>query len=103
LQTALHAGGRGLQGSTIYVTKFPCLACCNAIIQSGIKRIYTHDASFWDDDPSDADHSRKKSILREARVKVDAPYHSTFNPTEQILVPKKKKRPTGVPATGVKQ
>ena len=73
IMNAARAGGRGLEGATIYVTKFPCLACCNAIIQAGIKRIYTHDATFWDDDPSDPDHSRKKRILHEAHVKFDAP------------------------------
>src|SRR5690606_15279605 len=27
-------------GATIYVTHFPCLQCCKAIIQSGIKKVY---------------------------------------------------------------
>src|SRR5580692_291788 len=34
--------GIAVEGATIYVTKFPCLACCNGIIQAGITRIYTH-------------------------------------------------------------
>jgi dCMP deaminase len=98
---AARVGGRPLQDTTIYVTKFPCLACCNAIIQAGIKRIYTHDDSFWHDDPVDEDHSRKKRILHEARIEVDAPYHPTFRPSEQITVPKKKSpaRETNAPAT----
>ena len=99
---AARLGGRGLDGATIYVTKFPCLACCNAIIQAGIKQIYTHDDSFWNDDPADGDHSRKLRLLREAHVVVRAPYHPAFKPVEQILVPKRKpaeKKPPGsVPA-----
>lgn len=43
-----NAARRGvtLQGASIFVTKFPCLACCNAIIQAGITRISTHDKKF---------------------------------------------------------
>ena len=98
---AARVGGRPLQDTAIYVTKFPCLACCNAIIQAGIKRIYTHDDSFWNDDPVDDDHSRKKRVLHEARIEVDAPYHPAFRPSEQITVPKKKSpaRETSVTAT----
>jgi dCMP deaminase len=84
--------GVALEGASIFVTKFPCLTCCNAIIQAGITRIYTHDERFWNDDPFDKDHSRKKSILRQARVKVDAPYHPEYAPHEQIN-PQKKKGP----------
>src|SRR5438445_512679 len=56
--------GVTLQGASIFVTKFPCLACCNVIIQAGILRIYTEDHKFWDDDPLDDDHSRKISLIR---------------------------------------
>jgi dCMP deaminase len=98
IMNAARVGSHPLQGTTIYVTKFPCLACCNAIIQAGIKRIYTHDKEFWNDDPADADHSRKKRVLREAHIEVDAPYHPAFRPTEQIIVPKKPSgKETGVP------
>lgn len=38
--------GVALQGAAIYVTKFPCLACCNAIIQAGVKKIYTPTTAF---------------------------------------------------------
>ena len=82
--------GVALQGAAIYVTKFPCLACCNAIIQAGVKKVYTHDDSFWNDDPVDKDHSRKKRILHDARIEVNAPFHPAFKPTEQIMVPKRK-------------
>jgi dCMP deaminase len=95
---AARLGGQGLKGATIYVTKFPCLTCCNGLIQAGIKRIYTHDDSFWDEDPLDKDHSRKKRVLHEAHIEVVAPYHPAFKPTEQITVPKRKtsrKKPGG--------
>ena len=72
--------GVALEGATIYVTKFPCLACCNAIIQSGIREIYTHDTKFWDDDPADGDHSRKKSALRQAHITIHAPFHPEYLP-----------------------
>lgn len=84
--------GVAVEGSTIFVTKFPCLACCNHIIQAGIARIHTHDNRFWDDDPFDKDHSLKKSILRQAHIKVDAPFHPDFAPHEPIN-PQKKKGP----------
>lgn len=82
--------GVALEGSFIFVTKFPCLACCNAIIQAGVTRIHTHDDCFWDDDPFDKDHTRKKSVLRQAGVKVEAPYHPAYSPQEQISTQKKK-------------
>lgn len=71
--------GVALEDATIYVTKFPCLACCNTIIQAGIKRIYTHDKWFWNDDPSDKEHIRKPVLLQQAGVKVVAPYHPHYS------------------------
>jgi hypothetical protein len=70
----------------IFVTKFPCLACCNVIAQAGIKRIYTHDHKYWDDDPSDRDHTRKPDLLKQARIKVDAPFHPDFTPSVRWLM-----------------
>ena len=64
IMNAARVGGRPLQGATIYVTKFPCLACCNAVIQAGISRIYTHDDSFWNDDPVES--GRQRSLPQEA-------------------------------------
>lgn len=32
--------GVATEGAEIYVTHFPCLQCCKAIIQSGIKKVY---------------------------------------------------------------
>jgi dCMP deaminase len=79
--------GVRLQGATIYVTKFPCLGCCNAIVQAGIARIYTHDDRFWDDDQADADHSRKRSLLRQSGIEIDAPYHHAYA-TKRVVVTK---------------
>jgi dCMP deaminase len=87
--------GAALKDATIFVTKFPCLTCCNAIIQAGITRIYTHDTWFWNDDPFDKDHSRKKRILKQADITVHAPYHPTYCPKEQIN-PRQKKPPVRV-------
>lgn len=96
IMNAARIGGHPLPGATIYVTKFPCLACCNAIIQAGITRIYTHDNEFWKNDPFDRNHTRKPRVLHEAGVKVDAPYHPEFNPSEPINGPKKS-LPEGLP------
>ena len=72
--------GTALHGTTIYVTKFPCFACCNAIIQAGIEAIYTLDKKFWDDDPVDGDHTRKIAALAQAGIKVTAPNHPHYSP-----------------------
>jgi dCMP deaminase len=85
--------GVALEGASIYVNKFPCLACCNAIVQTGISRIYTHDDRFWDDDPSDSDHTRKIAILKQAHVAVIAPFHPHFTPREPITLKKKTSAP----------
>lgn len=85
--------GTALAGTKIYVTKFPCFACCNAIIQAGIKEVYTHDTRFWDDDPIDPDHTRKQAALSQAGIRVQAPYHPTYNPKPSGREPKK---PTSV-------
>jgi dCMP deaminase len=84
--------GPPLEGATIYVTKFPCLACCNAIIQAGIKRIYTHDDAFWGDDEADKEHTRKQKILHQAGVEVIAPFHPAFVPSVPIRGEKRKKK-----------
>ena len=71
--------GVSLKGASIYVTKFPCLACCNAIIQAGIDKIYTHDHKYWDDDQADCDHRRKRVLLMQSGIRVVAPNHPDFN------------------------
>jgi dCMP deaminase len=66
--------GVALRGASIFVTKFPCLSCCNAIIQAGIARIYTHDKKYWNDDPLDGDNRHKRVVLKQSGIRIDAPF-----------------------------
>jgi dCMP deaminase len=74
--------GVAVEGATIYVTKFPCLACCNAIAQVGITKIFTLDHEYWKHDPFEPlpedNHWRKKSVLRQTHIKVMAPNHPDY-------------------------
>lgn len=76
--------GVRLKGCSIFVTKFPCLACCNAIVQAGIGKVYTHDDKYWDDDPGDENHTRKPIILKQGGIQVVAPFHPNFHPSEPM-------------------
>lgn len=81
--------GVSVKGCTIFVTKFPCFVCCNAIAQAGMKRIYTLDHRYWDDDEFDGNkgkdpHSRKRVLLKQAGIRVDAPNHPDFNERWEI-------------------
>lgn len=79
--------GIAVRGASIYVTKFPCLVCCNSIIQAGITRIYTRDAWYWDQDPfdgkDDTDHWRKRRAIRQTHIVVDAPNHPEYSPVNR--------------------
>ena len=49
----LNAGGRSLEGSSLYVTMSPCKECAKLIIQAGIKyvyypKLYKHDTRIVD-------------------------------------------------------
>jgi len=78
--------GVSLEGAKIYVTKFPCLACLNSILQAGVSAVYTDDTQFWNDDPFDQPnsakqlnrHDRKRRLIREVKLDVTAPRHSEF-------------------------
>lgn len=70
--------GVGLAGCRVYVNKFPCLTCLNAILQAGITDIYTLDHKYWSNDPIDEDHSRKRSLLLQSGIRVHAPNHPEF-------------------------
>ncbi|MGA9511694.1 MAG: dCMP deaminase family protein [Candidatus Sulfotelmatobacter sp.] len=93
----INAARRGIavQGASIYVTKFPCLACCNSIIQAGITRLFTLDYRFWDDDPfdgeKDGNHWRKRRLIRNTHLVVDAPNHPEYSSIIRI----RKKQPRG--------
>lgn len=82
----LNAGRSGVavRGCTIYVTKFPCLSCFNAIAQGGLACIYTDDHRYWDDDPLDGagstyPHSRKQALIRQVGIRVIADNHPDFS------------------------
>jgi dCMP deaminase len=88
--------GISVRGASIYVTKFPCLACCNSIIQAGVERIYTLDKWYWDDDPFDGKTDetkhrdgdrRKRSALRQTHIIVDAPNHPDYRTTNPSKKP----------------
>ena len=64
--------GTILLDATIYVTKFPCVSCAGAIVQVGIRRIYT-EGDFWRNDPSGDDGARAYRVLAEAGVQIHAP------------------------------
>jgi len=61
--------GAVISGCSIYVNRFPCADCARAIIQSGIKTVYSPGKPEFD---GALDHSFDVSevLLREARVKV---------------------------------
>lgn len=103
--------GIAIKGASIYVTKFPCLACCSSIIQAGIKRIFTMDHKYWDADPfdgkKDGNHWRKRRLLRDTadELVVVAPNHPEYSSFIRITkkkTPKKPPRSTGG-AAGARQ
>ena len=50
-RNAIYSAGRSgvpLIGATMYVTLFPCPGCARAIIQSGIKKVFTIKPDFED-------------------------------------------------------
>ncbi|WP_054859253.1 ComE operon protein 2 [Gracilibacillus sp. JCM 18860] len=55
--------GAPTEGAEIYVTHFPCLNCCKAIIQSGIKTVY-YAADY-------KNHPYAIELFEEANVKVE--------------------------------
>jgi len=72
--------GISVTDCTIYVNKFPCFNCLNAIVQSGLKRVCTQDYEYWKRDASDLDHSRKRDLLKQVHLEIVAPNHPDFAP-----------------------
>lgn len=66
--------------STLYVNKFPCFRCLQVIIQAGVGRVYTKDASYWNNDPQDRQHEGKRYLIQQASLKIDAPHHPSYRP-----------------------
>jgi dCMP deaminase len=62
--------GISLVGATIYTTTFPCSMCAPAIVQAGIRRVFTH-GKFWKKDPNW--YERALDVFAEAKVAVDTP------------------------------
>jgi dCMP deaminase len=87
--------GVPLNGSTIYVTKFPCVGCANAIVQAGFVRVYTCDQNTWKKDPNGDDGSRSIRVLSEAGVRLHAP--------ELPLAPAPKTKKASPGSTGPKR
>jgi deoxycytidylate deaminase len=65
--------GASIEGATIYTTKFPCLNCTYAIVQSGIKTIYTPDKKPYDDRQTKDDGRRVFQVLTETNVNLKCP------------------------------
>lgn len=65
--------GVSVAGAKIYTTKFPCLLCMNAIVQSGIQVVFTVDSKPYDDEFVADDGGRVFSVLAESGVKLEAP------------------------------
>jgi dCMP deaminase len=65
--------GVSVQGGTIYSTRFPCLACAHAIIQSGLKKVVTADSKPYRDELLGDNGSRVFDVFREAGIQVSTP------------------------------
>jgi dCMP deaminase len=62
--------GISLEGATIYTTTFPCSSCAQAIVQAGIRRVFTY-GEYWKKDPSG--WAKGVDMLGEAGIVIDAP------------------------------
>ncbi|MDD4281523.1 MAG: dCMP deaminase family protein [Candidatus Methanofastidiosa archaeon] len=61
IQAALH--GTSTQGTVLYTTHFPCMACVKILINAGIQEI-VYQREY------DMDNDTKMGLLREAGVKI---------------------------------
>ncbi|MQN01964.1 MAG: cytidine deaminase [Lachnospiraceae bacterium] len=66
LNAILNYRGGSLEGSSLYVTLFPCNECAKAIIQAGIREI-VYDSDKYRDEPSTI---ASKAMLNAAGVKL---------------------------------
>jgi dCMP deaminase len=60
LNAILNAGGKSLEGTTLYVTLFPCNECSKAVIQSGIAKVIYLDNKY---ETSDSTIASKRMLL----------------------------------------
>lgn len=86
LNAVLNAAhdGVAIAGATVYVNKFPCYECLKALVQAGIVGVYTDDEWYWNSDPVDADHSRKRRLIKTSGIKIEAPFHADFAPKRSV-------------------
>lgn len=76
--------GVGLLHTHIYVNRFPRFGCCNLIIQSGIRRVYTLDNEYWKNDPGDPrGHSEEEVTNRRQAPSNRGPTSSGLCRTER--------------------
>jgi deoxycytidylate deaminase len=65
--------GISIEGATIYTTKFPCLYCTNAIVQTGIQTIFTTATKTYSDSVLGDHGERVFHVLSETNVRIEAP------------------------------
>lgn len=61
--------GLKLDGCSIYITRYPCADCARAIIQSGIKYIFTNSPN-WDHPRWGEDYKVSKQMFEEAKIHI---------------------------------
>ena len=66
LNAILNAGGKSLEGATLYVDLFPCNECAKAIIQAGIAEVVYLSDKYAESDNTIA----SKNMLSSAGVKM---------------------------------
>ena len=77
LNAILNAGGKSLDGATLYVDLFPCNECAKAIIQSGIAEVVYLSDKYADQENTLA----SKKMLGSAGVKL-----RQFKPSRDSLL-----------------
>ena len=95
IYNAVRSGAALIDG-TIYVTKFPCVMCASAIVQVGIKRLYTLDDDAWENDPyDDGCGTIAHTILTEGGVTPHTPnFIRKLARTDQAPVPRFARAPS---------
>jgi dCMP deaminase len=77
--------GVSVLGCTMYVNKFPCFTCLNAIVQSGLKTVCTQDFEYWKHDRNDPEHRLKRELLDQVDLEIRAPNHPDFAPLKEFI------------------
>jgi dCMP deaminase len=93
---AARTGSR-TPGCKLYVNKFPCYGCMQAIIQAGITHVYTNDKAYWKNDPLDTSHDGKRFLINSGAFKLIAPNHPELKEPAPQAPPRLSKPPTEPP------